>query len=98
MQPYLYKGIERLFVFFLLRNAVIRTMKVEEETSEKIVSYKHAITITDFADALTKNYDIPFRHAHHASECHCKYVIGAEKAELHELHLKDVNMYSTRKI
>ena len=34
-------------------NAVIRTMKVEEETL-KNRSYKHAITITDFADVLTK--------------------------------------------
>ena len=48
-----------------MMNAVILTMKVEEETL-KSRSYKHAITITDFADVLTKNYEIPFRHAHHA--------------------------------
>ena len=49
-----------------MMNAVILTMKVEEETL-KSRSYKHAITITDFADVLTKNYEIPFRHAHHAA-------------------------------
>lgn len=40
-------------------NAVIRTMKVEEETL-KSRSYKHAITITDFADVLTKTMTFRF--------------------------------------
>ena len=40
-------------------NAVIRTMKVEEETL-KNRSYKHAITITDFADVLTKTMTFHF--------------------------------------
>ena len=31
LQPYLYKGLKRQFVFCMM-NAVIRTMKVEEET------------------------------------------------------------------
>ena len=59
-----------------MMNAVILTMKVEEETL-KSRSYKHAITITDFADVLTKNYEIPFRHAHHASAI--ANMSGAEK-------------------
>lgn len=42
-----------------MMNAVIRTMKVEEETL-KSRSYKHAITITDFADVLTKTMEFHF--------------------------------------
>ena len=42
-----------------MMNAVIRTMKVEEETL-KSRSYKHAITITDFADVLTKTMKFHF--------------------------------------
>ena len=55
-------------------------------------SYKHAITITDFADVLTKNYEIPFRHAHHAASVIANMSLE-QKKELHELHFKDVNMY-----
>ncbi|MEB8703747.1 argininosuccinate lyase, partial [Bacillus cereus] len=53
---------------------------------------KHAITITDFADVLTKNYEIPFRHAHHAASAIANMSLE-QKKELHELHLKDVNIY-----
>lgn len=53
LQPYLYKGIEKAIRVFCILNAVIRTMKVEEDTLKRR-SYKHAITITDFADVLTK--------------------------------------------
>jgi Argininosuccinate lyase len=95
LQPYLYKGIGKTIRVFSIMNAVIRTMKVEEETL-KNRSYKHAITITDFADALTKNYDIPFRHAHHAASAIANMLLE-QKKELHELHLKDVNMYLQEK-
>ena len=73
-----------------MMNAVIRTMKVEEETL-KSRSYKHAITITDFADVLTKTMKFHFGMLI-MRKCYCKYVIGAEK-ELHELQFKEVNMY-----
>ncbi|PGB31680.1 argininosuccinate lyase, partial [Bacillus wiedmannii] len=57
---------------------------------------KHAITITDFADVLTKNYSIPFRHAHHAASVIANMSLEQQK-ELHELHLKDVNIYLQEK-
>ncbi|PEX90664.1 argininosuccinate lyase [Bacillus cereus] len=91
LQPYLYKGIDKAIRVFCIMNAVIRTMRVEEETL-KSRSYKHAITITDFADILTKNYDIPFRHAHHAASTIANMSLEQNK-ELHELHFKDVNTY-----
>ncbi|ASZ67295.1 argininosuccinate lyase [Bacillus cereus] len=95
LQPYLYKGIEKTIRVFSIMNAVIRTMKVEEETL-KNRSYKHAITITDFADVLTKNYEIPFRHAHHAASTIASMSLE-QKKELYELHLKDVNIYLQEK-
>ncbi|QWH38458.1 argininosuccinate lyase [Bacillus mycoides] len=91
LQPYLYKGIEKAIRVFCIMNAVIRTMKVEEETL-KSRSYKHAITITDFADVLTKNYEIPFRHAHHAASAIANMSLE-QKKELHELNFKDINVY-----
>ena len=42
-------------------------------------SYKHAITITDFADVLTKNYEIPFRHAHHAASAIANMSLSRKK-------------------
>ncbi|HDX9609796.1 TPA: argininosuccinate lyase [Bacillus toyonensis] len=95
LQPYLYKGIEKTIRVFCIMNAVIRTMQVEEETL-KSRSYKHAITITDFADVLTKNYEIPFRHAHHAASTIANMSL-VQKKELHELHFKDVNIYLQEK-
>ena len=59
-------------------------------------SYKHAITITDFADVLTKNYGIPFRHAHHAASVIANMSLE-QKKELHELCFKDVNIYLQEK-
>ncbi|MDI6532342.1 argininosuccinate lyase [Bacillus mycoides] len=91
LQPYLYKGIEKAIRVFCMMNAVIRTMKVEKETL-KSRSYKHAITITDFADVLTKNYEIPFRHAHHAASAIANMSMQ-QKKELHELNFKDINVY-----
>ncbi len=96
LQPYLYKGIEKAIRVFCIMNAVIRTMKVEAETL-KSRSYKHAITITDFADVLTKNYEIPFRHAHHAASTIANMSMQ-QKKELHELHFKEVNMYLQEKL
>jgi argininosuccinate lyase len=91
LQPYLYKGIEKAIRVFCIMNAVIRTMKVEEETL-KSRSYKHAITITDFADVLTKNYEIPFRYAHHAASAIANMSLE-QKKELHELPFEEVNLY-----
>ncbi|PFN05247.1 argininosuccinate lyase [Bacillus cereus] len=91
LQPHLYKGIEKAIRVFCMMNAVIRTMKVENEVL-RARSLKHAITITDFADALTKNYQIPFRCAHHAASQLAKMSMQQQK-ELHELKLIEVNMY-----
>ncbi|PEZ67092.1 argininosuccinate lyase [Bacillus anthracis] len=91
LQPYLYKGIEKTIRVFSIMNAVIRTMKVEEETL-KNRSYKHAITITDFADVLTKKHEIPFRQAHHAASAIANMLLE-QKKELHELHFEEVNLY-----
>ena len=95
LQPYLYKGIEKAIRVFCILNAVIRTMKVEEDTLKRR-SYKHAITITDFADVLTKNYGIPFRHAHHAASVIANMSLE-QKKELHELCFKGVNIYLQEK-
>lgn len=36
LQPYLYKGIEKAIRVFCILNAVIRTMKVEEDTLKDV--------------------------------------------------------------
>ncbi|WP_410983238.1 argininosuccinate lyase [Bacillus cereus] len=91
LQPYLYGGIEKSIRVFCIMNAVIRTMKVEDEVLRNR-SFKHSITITDFADTLTKNYNIPFRRAHHAASDIAKVSMRQQK-ELHELKLIEVNKY-----
>ena len=89
LQPYLYKGLKRRFVF--LYDECSDPNDESRRRNVKKSFHKHAITITDFADVLTKNYEIPFRHAHHAASAIANMSL-AEK-ELHELHFKDVNMY-----
>lgn len=91
LQPYLYEGIEKAIRVFCMMNAVIRTMKVEDEVL-RTRSFQHAITITDFADALTKNYKIPFRRAHRAASDIATMSIQ-QKKELHELNFTEVNIY-----
>ena len=65
LQPYLYKGIEK--AIRVLYDECSDPNDESRRRNVKSRSYKHAITITDFADVLTKNYEIPFRHAHHAA-------------------------------
>ena len=65
-------------------NAVIRTMKVEEETL-KNRSYKHAITITDFADALTKT--MKFHFGMRIMQQVLLQICHWSRKELHELHM-----------
>ncbi|ABS22474.1 argininosuccinate lyase [Bacillus cytotoxicus] len=91
LQPYLYEGMEKAIRVFCTMNAVVRTMKVEEKVL-KDRSFQHAITITDLADTLTKNYHIPFRLAHHAASEVAKMSLEQSK-ELHELELGEINVY-----
>ncbi|WP_026591590.1 argininosuccinate lyase [Bacillus sp. UNC437CL72CviS29] len=91
LQPYLYEGIEKAIRVFCIMNAVIQTMKVEDEVLRNR-SFKHAITITDLAETLTKNYKIPFRRAHHAASYIAKMSIQQQK-ELYELNFSEINMY-----
>ncbi|MFJ8531550.1 argininosuccinate lyase [Bacillus sp. NPDC094106] len=91
LQPYLYEGIEKAIRIFCIMNAVIRTMKVEEKVLRNR-SFKHAITITDLADILTKNYNVPFRRAHQAASDIATMSLK-QKKELHELNFTEINMY-----
>ena len=83
------KGLKRQFVF--LYDECSDPNDESRRRNVKSRSYKHAITITDFADVLTKTMKFHFGMLI-MHKCYCKYVIGAEK-ELHELQFKEVNMY-----
>ncbi|HDX9589740.1 TPA: argininosuccinate lyase [Bacillus pseudomycoides] len=96
LQPHLYEGFEKAIRVVCVMNAVVRTMKIEKEILQSRAN-KHAITITELADSLTRKYDVPFRRAHHAASYIAKFSEEQEK-DLHELNLADINLYLQKEL
>ncbi|MEH7463344.1 argininosuccinate lyase [Bacillus thuringiensis] len=91
LQPHLYEGFEKAIRVVCVMNAVVRTMKIEKEILQSRAN-RHAITITELADSLTRKYDVPFRRAHHAASYIAKFS-EEQKKDLQELNLVDINVY-----
>ncbi|HDX9579034.1 TPA: argininosuccinate lyase [Bacillus pseudomycoides] len=91
LQPHLYEGFEKAIRVVSVMNAVVRTMTIEKDILQSRAN-RHAITITELADSLTRKYDIPFRRAHHVAS-YIAEISGEQKKDLHELNLADINEY-----
>lgn len=63
LQPHLYNGYKKAIRVLRLLNAVILTMNIDKQKAFE-QARKNMITITELADVLARNYNMPFRKAH----------------------------------
>ncbi|MGG3470538.1 argininosuccinate lyase [Neobacillus pocheonensis] len=89
LQPHLYRAFAKANRVMKIMYAVVKTLKVNEEYL-KVMSQKSCITITELADTLTRNYEIPFRKAHSIASTISKKTIQTQK-ELYDWKVEDIN-------
>ncbi|WP_226536088.1 argininosuccinate lyase [Fictibacillus halophilus] len=89
LQPHLYRSYEKANRVIRLMHAVIRTMEVNKERALNQAKTS-CITITELADELARDKNVPFRMAHQIASSIAKKC-SLEKMELSELTLQNVN-------
>jgi argininosuccinate lyase len=89
LQPHLYRSYEKANRVIYLMNAVVKTMNVNKELLRKRAQTS-CITITELADVLARDKNIPFRAAHKMASLVAKQCINLEK-ELYELKVDEAN-------
>ncbi|MCM3718553.1 argininosuccinate lyase [Fictibacillus phosphorivorans] len=89
LQPHLYRSYEKANRVIHLMHAVIRTMEVNKERALEQAK-NSCITITELADVLAREKQVPFRTAHQVASSIAKKC-SLKKLELHELSLQTVN-------
>jgi argininosuccinate lyase len=89
LQPHLYRAFTNANRVMKLMNAVIKTLKVNEEHAKEMAK-KSSITITELADTLARDYNISFRKAHSIASYISKQTIN-EKKELYEWEITEIN-------
>ncbi|MFC3883016.1 argininosuccinate lyase [Bacillus songklensis] len=89
LQPHLYRSYEKANRVIHLMNAVIKTMTVNKALLRKRAKTS-CITITELADVLARDKDVPFRAAHKMAGLIAKQCVNLQK-ELYELKVNEVN-------
>ncbi|WP_226655898.1 argininosuccinate lyase [Pseudalkalibacillus hwajinpoensis] len=89
LQPHIYNGFHKANRVTKLLTAVMTTMKFNKERALEQAK-TNMITITELADVLARDYDVPFRRAHQISSSVSKKANDAKK-ELYEVSLSEVN-------
>ncbi|MGG1677038.1 argininosuccinate lyase [Neobacillus sp. NRS-1170] len=89
LQPHLYRAFSKANRVMKIMYAVILTLDVNEEHL-KVMSEKSSITITEFADTLTRNYDIPFKKAHSIASTLSRRTVKEQK-ELFDWEVDEIN-------
>ncbi|KZE64201.1 argininosuccinate lyase [Fictibacillus phosphorivorans] len=89
LQPHLYRSYEKANRVLHLMHAVIRTMEVNKETALKRAKTS-CITITELAEFLAKDKNVPFRTAHQIARSIAKNC-SKQNTELYELPIQTVN-------
>ncbi|GAQ17546.1 argininosuccinate lyase 1 [Oceanobacillus picturae] len=89
LQPHLYTGYEKATRVISLMRAVILTLDFNEERAYQ-QARENLITITELADVLARDYNIPFRTAHKKASTIAKQS-DRENKELYEIPLSKVN-------
>ncbi|MYL34368.1 argininosuccinate lyase [Pontibacillus yanchengensis] len=89
LQPHLYRGFNKAIRVVKLLTAVVTTMNFNKERALQQAS-TNMITITELADVLARDYNVPFRNAHHFSSVVSKNVKALGK-ELYEVEVNQVN-------
>lgn len=89
LQPHLYRSYKKANRVIHLMHAVIRTMEVNKQRALNQAKTS-CITITELADVLARDKNVPFRLAHQIASSIAKKC-SKEKLELNELPLQTVN-------
>lgn len=89
LQPHLYRAFNNANRVLKLMYAVISTLKVNKEHMTKMAR-KSSITITELADTLARDFNIPFRKAHSIASHISKITVKKEK-ELYDWDIKEIN-------
>ncbi len=89
LQPHLYNGFHKANRVTKLLTAVVTTMKFNKERALEQAK-TNMITITELADVLARDYNVPFRKAHQISSFVSKKANG-QKKELYEVSTPEVN-------
>src|SRR5699024_8081141 len=63
LQPVLYEAFEQADRVLKLMHAIMRTLIFNRPTAQA-QAHENMIVITEFADVLTRDYQVPFRKAH----------------------------------
>lgn len=89
LQPHLYRAFNNANRVLKLMYAVIATLKVNKDHAKEM-SKKSSITITELADTLSRDYQIPFRKAHSIASFISKKTIQHQK-ELYDWNIEEIN-------
>lgn len=89
LQPHLYNGFEKCNRVLKLLNAVIMTMEFDKPRALQ-QARENMITITELADVLARDFNLPFRQAHTKAALIAKNTI-TQQAELYQIPLEQVN-------
>jgi argininosuccinate lyase len=89
LQPHLYRSYEKANRVIRLMHAVIRTMKVDKQRALNQAKTS-CITITELADVLAREKQVPFTTAHQIASSIAKKC-SLEKVELNEVTIQIVN-------
>ncbi|MFS0783956.1 argininosuccinate lyase [Bacillus sp. 1P06AnD] len=90
LQPYLWRGIDKLAGVFQLCSYVLLTMEVDKEKLRKRAEDSFA-NVTELADTLVRVDGLSFRQAHEAVSNAVKAVVGKGKERLSDLTLSVLN-------
>lgn len=91
LQPTLYRSYHKATRVMKLMYAVIRTMEFNVDRAAQEAG-KHLITITEFADVLTRDHRMSFRKAHGIASQIAKISTERDK-ELYEWSVNEINVF-----
>jgi argininosuccinate lyase len=89
LQPHLYRSYEKANRVIRLMHAVIRTMEVDKQRALNKAKTS-CITITELADVLARDKNVPFRLAHQIASSIARKC-SQEKLELSDLSIRIAN-------
>lgn len=89
LQPHLYRSFETGERVFQLMYAVITSLQVNKDHLQRMAR-KSCITITELADSLTRNYQVPFRKAQIIASA-ISTETWKERKELDDWHVDEIN-------
>lgn len=89
LQPHLYRSFSNANRVMKLMYAVIATLQINKDHARDMAK-KSSVTITELADTLSRDYDVPFRQAHTIASRIARET-SIKGKELYEWKVQDIN-------